>query len=39
MDGKLKKGSPALFFVIKMCNLAFGVSAVALVAIAVWLWV
>lgn len=34
----LKSGSPTLFFIIRIVNLVFGASAIALLALSIWLW-
>lgn len=34
----IKEGSPALFSLIKILNLVFGLSAIALIALGIWLW-
>ena len=33
-----KAGSPSLFFLIKIVNLVFGICALALIALGIWLW-
>ena len=42
MEGKIKeklqKGSPALFFLIQILNLVFGLTAIALIGLSIWLW-
>lgn len=38
MKGKMKAGSPFLFSLISALNLGYGVSALALFALSVWLW-
>lgn len=38
MADRLKAGSPALFFIIRVLNIIFGVSAIALFALGIWLW-
>ena len=37
-DKFLKTGSPTLFLVIKFLNILFGICAIALVALGIWLW-
>jgi hypothetical protein len=34
----MKAGSPTLFFIIRLLNIAFGISGLALIALAIWLW-
>lgn len=38
MREKIKPGSPTLFFLIKVLNLVFGATAIALIALSIWLW-
>ncbi len=34
----MKPGSPTLFLFIKFLNIIFGVAALALIALGIWLW-
>lgn len=34
----LTAGSPSLFFIIKVLNIVFGICAIALIALGIWLW-
>lgn len=34
----MKAGSPTLFLIIKFLNIAFGICAIALLALGIWLW-
>jgi len=35
---KIKAGSPALFFFIRIVNTIFLLTAIALIALSIWLW-
>lgn len=34
----MKAGSPTLFTIIKIVNIVFGLCAIALIALGIWLW-
>jgi hypothetical protein len=34
----MKAGSPTLFTLIKFINILFGICAIALIALGIWLW-
>jgi hypothetical protein len=38
MERKLKAGSPFLFGLIRLLNVVYGASALALFALSIWLW-
>lgn len=38
MSNFIRPGNPALFNVIQILNVLFGVSAIVLVALGIWLW-
>lgn len=38
MEHKLKPGSPFLFGLIRLLNVVYGASALALFALSIWLW-
>jgi hypothetical protein len=38
MRQKIQPGSPTLFFIIRVLNAIFGVTAICLIALSGWLW-
>lgn len=36
---EVRGGNPCVFFTLKLLNLIFGVTAIGLIALGIWLWI